>query len=97
MKTKNPNRVYAVLGTFFFKNLNEFHCHDESYELWVKEILLLDKHNPQLAARLTRSFDSWKNFVPKCQNNMKKSLDKLSKYAKSKDVLEVTSRLLENN
>ena len=95
--TKNPNRVYAVLGTFFFKNLNEFHCHDESYELWVKEILLLDKHNPQLAARLTRSFDSWKNFVPKCQNNMKKSLDKLSKYAKSKDVLEVTSRLLENN
>ena len=91
---KNPNRVFAILGTFFFKNLKEFHSDADSYKLWAREILVLDKHNSQLAARLSRSFDNWQNFDIKYQNSMKISLEEVHIKAKSKDVIEVLNCLL---
>ena len=91
---KNPNRVFAILGTFFFKNLKEFHSDADSYKLWAREILVLDKHNSQLAARLSRSFDNWQNFDTKYQNSMKISLEEVHIKAKSKDVIEVLNCLL---
>ncbi len=94
---KNPNRVQAVLGTFFFKNLKEFHQYEESYEIWSSEILKLDKCNPQLAARLTRSFDGWQNFELNCRENMQFSLKNVLSKATSKDVIEVASRLLKKS
>ena len=92
---KNPNRVFAVLGTFFFKNLKEFHSDAKSYQLWAREILLLDEHNSQMAARLSRSFDNWQNYDHKYQGTMKIALEEVLSKARSRDVIEVINCLLE--
>ena len=50
---KNPNKLRSVLGTFAISNPMQFHKEDGSgYQFIGDQIILMDRRNPQLAARL---------------------------------------------
>jgi len=62
---KNPNKVYALIGSFGGNQVN-FHAADGSgYDFMIEQILALDPINPQVAARMARNFERWKRFEPK--------------------------------
>jgi aminopeptidase N len=57
----NPNRVRALIGAFAQSNPTQFNRADGAgYELVADSILALDPKNPQIAARLTTTFRSWR-------------------------------------
>ena len=58
----NPNRVYALLGTFS-RNLTSFHRLDGAgYRLIAAAIRQLNATNPQVAARLITPLTQWRRF-----------------------------------
>ena len=59
---KNPNKVYALIRNFG-SNHRHFHSADGAgYRFMARQIVTIDKFNPQVASRLARSFDRWKRF-----------------------------------
>ena len=92
---KNPNKVYALLGSFGGNQVN-FHAADGSgYALMGEQILALDPINPQVAARLARNFERWKRFEPKRQNLMKAALARVAAVqGLSKETAEVVTKAL---
>ena len=95
---KNPNRARSLIFNFSMANLAQFHAADGSaYDFWAEQVIALDGINPQVAARLARSLDRWRRFVPHLQQHMKRALEKVAARAKlSNDVLEVVSKALSN-
>ncbi|HSP30529.1 MAG TPA: aminopeptidase N C-terminal domain-containing protein [Halomonas sp.] len=60
---KNPNRVYALICGFCGANPRHFHAADGSgYALAADVISELQAMNPQVASRIARSFDRWRQF-----------------------------------
>lgn len=55
---RNPNKVRAVIGAFA-ANLGAFHTQD-GYAFYAGQCALIDKLNPNLAARLTTAFAKYK-------------------------------------
>ncbi|MEN9867433.1 MAG: hypothetical protein RL748_3023 [Pseudomonadota bacterium] len=93
---KNPNRVYSSVLTFCKNNPAQFHAADGSgYEFWAENVLALNALNPQVASRVARSLDRWRNYAPALQAKMQKALQKVAK-AKglSSDVLEIITKAL---
>jgi aminopeptidase N len=81
----NPNKVYALLGTFMN---NPYGCLDPSgkgYELIAEMILALDKINPPLAAKLLVKLSSWQRLEDQ-QLLIKKQLVRIQMNAQSNDV-----------
>ena len=94
---QNPNKVRALLYSFFASNLAEFHRPDgEGYALWLDEVLRLDRSNPQLAARLARTLNRHRRFVPQLATRMRAVLDQAAHDAQSPDVREVIAKELES-
>ncbi|MBV8123442.1 MAG: DUF3458 domain-containing protein, partial [Paucibacter sp.] len=95
---KNPNRARSLIFNFTNANPAQFHAADGSaYDFWAEYVIALDAINPQVAARLARSMDRWRRFVPELQQHMKHALEKVAARAKlSNDVLEVVSKALSN-
>jgi aminopeptidase N len=57
----NPNRVRALLGSFAQMNPTQFNRADGAgFEFIADAVLALDPKNPQVAARLTTAFRSWR-------------------------------------
>lgn len=93
--SQNPNKVRALLYTFFADNLAEFHRPDgEGYTLWRDEVLRLDRSNPQLAARMARTLDRHQRFVPVLAQQMHAVLEHVAHEAQSPDVREVIAKEL---
>jgi aminopeptidase N len=92
---RNPNKVYALLGSFGGNQVN-FHAADGSgYAFMGEQILALDAINPQVAARLARNFERWKRFEPKRQELMKAVLERVATVSElSKETAEVASKAL---
>ncbi len=92
---KNPNKVYALIRTFC-ANQRHFHASDGSgYAFAADEVLALDPLNPQIAARLARSFDRWKKFDIGRQQHARAHLARIrAADGLSKDTLEVVSKAL---
>ena len=60
-------------------------------------MIALDALNPQVAARLARSMDRWRRYVPALQSHMRDALEKVAGQASlSNDVMEVVSKALAN-
>jgi len=92
---KNPNKIYALLRTFG-ANLPHFHAADGAgYRFMIAEIMALDEHNPQVAARIARAFDHWKKFAAPRQEHAQAALkEALAKPGLSPDLYEVLTRVL---
>ncbi len=93
---KNPNKVRAVLGGFAMRNPSQFHAEDGSgYQFMAKQIIALDKLNPQIASRLVRTLMDWKRLEPTRQALMKKQLQTIANtQGLSSDVTEIVNKSL---
>ena len=92
----NPNKVRAVIGSFAAGNPSQFNRPDgKGYELVAKQILRIDRFNPQIAARMLGAFRSWEKFEPTRQALMREQLANIAAYEKlSKDSYEIVRRIL---
>lgn len=82
----NPNKVYALIGSFI-KNPFGFHAiTGEGYQIVSNIILELDKINPTLAANLTEKFTYWDKYDINRQSMMINSLKLIYSKAVSSDV-----------
>ncbi len=92
----NPNKVYALLGTFFRANPGEFHRSDGAgYDFWAEQVLALDPRNPQVAARMARALERWTHFVPDLQARILPALERVAAADQlSADVREVVAKAL---
>ncbi|MCC5796215.1 MAG: aminopeptidase N [Methylophaga sp.] len=93
---KNPNNVRALIGQFCRNNPVHFHAKDGSgYRFLAEQILLLDKLNPQVAARQLGAFNSWRRYDAERQALMKKSLSDIAGAQDlSADVYEIVNKYL---
>lgn len=93
---KNPNRVYNSILAFCKRNPAQFHAPDGSgYALWAEYVIELNAFNPQVASRVARSLDRWRNYAPALQAKMKQALKKVANSKKlSGDVQEIISKAL---
>lgn len=75
---KNPNRVRATLLPFAINNPLHFHAKDGSgYRFVADHVIALDKLNPQMAARLSGAFETWRRYEPARQANAKAELARI--------------------
>jgi len=92
----NPNRVRALLGTFFSANQTGFHRADGAgYELFAESVLDVEKRNPQVAARLATGLRSWRSLESGRQSAARKALVAIaSQGSLSADVRDIVERTL---
>lgn len=90
----NPNKVYALLGTFFRANPGEFHAADGSgHAFWAEQVVALDARNPQVAARMARALENWRHFTPALQASIRPQLERvLAAPGLSSDVAEIIGK-----
>ncbi|OYY82051.1 MAG: aminopeptidase N, partial [Hydrogenophilales bacterium 16-62-9] len=93
---KNPNRVYALIRGFCGANPRHFHAADGSgYALAADVISELQAMNPQVASRIARSFDRWRQFDSGRQAHARAALERIAKVeGLAKDVAEVVGNAL---
>jgi aminopeptidase N len=92
----NPNRVRALIGAFAQGNPTGFHRADGAgYAFVADHVLLLDRRNPQVAARLAQPFGRWRRHDPPRQALMRSQLERiLAAPSLSRDVYEIASKSL---
>lgn len=92
----NPNKVKALLGTFWINNPQYFHAIDGSgYAFFVPLILIIDRENAFTSTSLVRSMINWKRFDEKRQHLMQQALQQiLDEKSISKDLYEIVSKSL---
>jgi aminopeptidase N len=93
---KNPNRARSLIFSFCNGNPARFHASDGSgYAFWADQVIALNGINPQVAARLARTLDRWRKYVPELQCHMRAALERVAATRKlSRDVQEVISKAL---
>lgn len=91
---KNPNKIKALLSTFWMNNPRCFHSIDGSgYAFLVPLILAFDKDNAFVSAGLARSMINWRLFDEKRQVLMQNALQTiLADKTISKDLYEIVSK-----
>jgi aminopeptidase N len=91
----NPNRVRSVYDAFAVGNLRGFHASDGSgYALVGAAIEKLDAINPGVAARLAKTFESWRRFDAGRNAKARAVLEGLLTPALSKNVRDIVARTL---
>lgn len=89
-----PNSVYAVIGGFAASNLH-MSTDGEGYKFLADQVLRLDRINPQVAARVARSFTRWRKYDETRQAQMLSELERMKATKDlSKDVYEVVTKCL---
>lgn len=91
----NPNRVRSLYGTFSTENIRVFHAPDgNGYRFLAAAILEIDPLNPHLAARLAKSFESWKRFDAVRQGLAQAEMEGLRAKDLSNNLREIIEKLL---
>ena len=92
---KNPNRFRALIGALAMTPA-AFHQPDGSaYNLIANQLIALDDLNPQLCARVTTAFDTWKLYDKNRQSMINAALKRIAnKPDLSRDTGEILDRLL---
>ncbi len=92
---KNPNKLRSVLGTFQRENILLFHAQDSSgYKFVSQQISIIDKRNPQAAARLILPLTRFKNYNESRKNKIKKVLINIINKNPSNDLTEIIEKAL---
>ncbi|WP_407278516.1 aminopeptidase N [Aromatoleum evansii] len=92
----NPNKVYALLGSFFRANAAEFHAPDGSgHAFWADQVIALDGRNPQVAARMARALENWRRFTPALRQSIRAQIERVAATpGLSPDVAEIVGKAL---
>lgn len=93
---RNPNKVYALIGGFGYANPVRFHAADGSgYAFMAERVAELNALNPQVAARMARTFDRWKKFDAGRQAHARAALERIRDVSElSRDVAEIVTKAL---
>ena len=94
---KNPNRARSLIGAFAGGNPTGFHRADGAgYALVAGQLLLLDRLNPQVAARMMTPFGRWRRYDAARQELMRAQLERiLAAPSLSRDSFEIASKSLQ--
>ncbi len=92
---KNPNKVRALLFAFA-GNQAAFHRMDGAgYSYIADKVLELDRLNPQIAARMTGVFRSWRTLEPGRQKLASEAIGRIANARPlSRDVTEIATKIL---
>lgn len=92
---QNPNKVYALVGSFCFNNPRHFHALDgRGYDFLTTLVLKLDKLNPQVASRMITPFTRWQYLDKPRQQLIHQHLNGLAAASLSRDVGELVTKSL---
>ena len=93
---RNPNRARSLVGAFCGANQVRFHGADgKGYRFLADTVIALDG-NPQVAARMAGSLDSWRRFDSGRRSLMKAELERIAgQKPLSNDVFEIVTRALD--
>jgi aminopeptidase N len=93
---RNPNKFRALIGAFASGNPSRFHAADGSGYAFVADWLIrLDAVNPQTAARLAGTFETWRRYDAERQAAMRAAMERLAAApGLSKDTADIVNRLL---
>ncbi len=91
---KNPNRMRALVASFAFQNITNFHAKDGSgYEFLADRVIELNGINPQMAARVLSPLTRWRKYDVSRQSLMQNQLQRiLDEPELSPDVYEIASK-----
>ncbi|CUH26151.1 Aminopeptidase N [Jannaschia seosinensis] len=91
----NPNRVRSVLGALTAANPAGFHAPDgRGYRFYADWLLRLDGMNPQLSARLSTAFETWRRYDADRQALISAQLDRIAATdGLSRDLSEMIGRI----
>lgn len=94
---KNPNRARALLGAFASGNPVGFHRPDGAgYRLLAERLRTLDALNPQIAARLAKSFNGWHRLEPVRRDAARAAIQSLAASPKlSRNLSEIIGSMLQ--
>ena len=94
----NPNRVRSLLFSLCNCNPAAFHRADaKGYVFWAEKVLELDGINPQVASRLARALDRWRNLAEPYRGAAREALARVAARSDlSPDVREVVDRALKD-
>ena len=93
---KNPNRIRSLIGAFSQGNPLHFHGEKgQGYEFLADQIIVLNKINPQIAARLAGALTQWRRYDQNRQKLMTAQLERIINSPDiCKDLYEVVSKSL---
>jgi aminopeptidase N len=93
----NPNRARSLLHMFCLHNPAALHRGDGAgVRFWAERVLELDARNPQLAARLARALDRWRQLAEPYRAQARLAIERVAAQPSlSNDVREVVTRALE--
>ena len=93
---KNPNRARSLIGALCNGNPGAFHRSDAAgYVFWADRVLELDAANPQLAARMARVMDRWRQLAEPYRSAAREAIARVAaKPDLSNDVREIVTRAL---
>jgi len=93
----NPNRVRALIGAFAQTNQTQFNRADGAGFTFLADIVLaLDPKNPQVAARLSTAFRSWRALEPTRRAHAEAALRRIAAQPNlSRDVHDIVARSLD--
>ena len=91
----NPNRARSLLWNWD-TNPAAFHRPDAAgYVLWAEKVVELDTVNPQLASRIARALDGWRNLAEPYRSAAREAISRVAAKADlSGDVREIVERAL---
>ena len=92
----NPNRVRALIGGFAQANPTQFNRLDgNGYDFVAETVLALDPKNPQVAARMTTAFRSWRALEPVRRGRAEAALRRIAAESTlSRDLRDIAARSL---
>ncbi|NOZ51847.1 MAG: aminopeptidase N [Gammaproteobacteria bacterium] len=92
----NPNKVRALIGAFGHGNPAQFHdASGVGYAFLTDYIIKLDALNPQISARLTTVYTTWRKYDVRRQDLLRLQLEKIITTPDlSRDVYEIISKSL---
>ena len=93
---RNPNRVRALIGSFAAGNPTRFNAADGSgFDFVAETVVMLDRFNAQVAARLLSSFKSWRSLEAGRRDRARAALERVAGTEKlSPDVADIATRSL---
>ncbi len=93
----NPNKVRSLIGAFT-SNLVGFHQDDGAgYQFLADKVIELNGINPQIAARLVGTFNTWRRYAQPNKGLMKAQLERINAQENLvKDVSEIVTKALSN-
>jgi aminopeptidase N len=92
----NPNRVRSLIGSFAQANHTQFNRADGAgYDFVADIVLALDPKNPQVAARITGAFRSWRALETQRRQRAEATLRRVvAAPSLSRDVTDIVARTL---